>query len=110
EMLPVRREGGVVDSGAAGLMELVRGFAGLAVPAPVAEAVSLRSIHLEASRYRYCTSYVVEGDALDLDALEDELETLGDSVLVVGSEVALRVHVHTDEPDRAVALGTARRT
>jgi dihydroxyacetone kinase-like predicted kinase len=110
EMLPLLREAGVVDSGAAGLMELVRGFAGLAVPAPVAEAVSLQSIHQEPSRYRYCTSYVVEGEALDLDALEDELEAFGDSVLVVGSEAALRVHVHTDDPDRALALGTMRGT
>src|SRR5262249_62011555 len=45
-----------------------------------------------------------------LDAPEDELEAVGDSVPVVGSAAALRVHVHTDEPDRAVGLGAARGT
>ena len=32
------------------------------------------------------------------------LEEIGDSVLVVGDERTLRVHVHTDEPETAVAL------
>jgi len=32
------------------------------------------------------------------------LEELGDSVLVVGDEATLKVHVHTDEPEGAVAL------
>ncbi len=32
------------------------------------------------------------------------LEELGDSVLVVGDEATLKVHVHTDEPETAVTL------
>ena len=42
-------------------------------------------------------------------ALERELERLGDSLLVVGDATALKVHVHTDDPGAALALGTARR-
>jgi uncharacterized protein len=61
----------------------------------------------EPSQYRFCTSFVVEGARLDAGALERELEALGDSVLVVGDAAALRAHVHTDEPERAVALGRA---
>jgi fatty acid kinase len=106
-LLPAAREAGVVDAGAAGLVVLVRGFAGrgeaVAVPAARVESAA----H-EPSRYRYCTSFVVEGEAVDAAALERELESLGDSLLVVGGETALRVHVHTDEPDRAVAFGRAR--
>jgi hypothetical protein len=105
EMMPVLQEAGVVDSGAAGLLELVRGLAGFSsAVAPL--TVSLRSVHLEASRFRYCTSYVVEGSELDAAALEQELDGLGDSLLVVGGPTALRVHVHTDEPERAIAVGS----
>jgi dihydroxyacetone kinase-like predicted kinase len=110
EMLPVLREAGVVDSGAAGLVELVRGFAGFSSASAALQQVSLKSVHLEASLYRYCTSYVVEGEGLDIEALKRDLEPLGDSLLVVGSETALRAHVHTDDPDHAVALGRARGT
>ena len=50
--------------------------------------------------YRYCTSFVVEGEGLDLDALHAELEPLGDSLLVTGDASIAKVHVHTDEPGR----------
>src|SRR5439155_13042579 len=56
------------------------------------------------SRYRYCTNFVVTGDALDSQAVVPLLEEIGDSVLVVGDPKTLKVHVHTDEPDRAVEL------
>jgi len=113
EMLPVLKEAGVVDAGAAGLVEIVRGvhaaLTGEQLPEPPAlEAeLSLDAIHQELSRYRYCTVFVVEGD-LDPAALERELEPLGDSLLVVGDSSALKVHVHTDDPGRALSLAVAR--
>jgi DAK2 domain fusion protein YloV len=110
ELLPVLRDAGVVDAGAAGLVELVRGFAGRAGAAPGPQGVPLESVGHELSEFRFCTSFVVEGAALDAVALRRELEQLGDSVLVVGSETALRIHVHTDEPERAVSYGRAAGT
>jgi DAK2 domain fusion protein YloV len=107
ELLPTLREAGVVDAGALGLVELVRGFAGRS-GAPPPQAAPLESVTHELSRYRFCTSFVVEGEGLDAPALEEELERIGDSVLVVGGETALRVHVHTDEPEHAVSLARAR--
>ena len=107
ELLPTLRDAGVVDAGALGLVELVRGFAGRS-GAPPPQAAPLESVTHELSRYRFCTSFVVEGEGLDAPALEEELERIGDSVLVVGGDTALRVHVHTDEPEHAVSLGRAR--
>ena len=48
-----------------------------------------------------------KGESLDSDALEAELEKIGDSLLVVGDATALKVHVHTDDPGQALTLGTA---
>jgi uncharacterized protein len=117
ELLDVLREAGVVDAGAAGLVEIVRGIAAavagepLPAPQPLEEHdLSVDAIHQELSRYRYCTVFVVEGDGLDADALETELERLGDSLLVVGDEHALKVHVHTDDPGEALSLGVAAGT
>ncbi|MGH2977290.1 MAG: DAK2 domain-containing protein [Gaiellaceae bacterium] len=117
EQLDVLRDAGVVDAGGAGLVELLRGLAGEVTGEAVPEAPETASelaghdaIHLEPSRYRYCTVFVVEGEGLDRDSLEAELERLGDSLLVVGDETALKVHVHTDEPGAALALGTAAGT
>jgi fatty acid kinase len=113
EQLDVLREAGVVDAGGAGLVELLRGLAGAvsgeALPVAPAAVVAPGpdAIHLEPSRYRYCTVFVVEGDALNRDELEAGLERLGDSLVVVGDETALKVHVHTDDPGAALSLGTA---
>ncbi|HST13987.1 MAG TPA: DAK2 domain-containing protein [Gaiellaceae bacterium] len=113
-MLPILTEAGVVDAGAAGLVEIVRGIeatlSGRVLPPPVEHdgGLGLDAIHRELSRYRYCTVFVVEGDNLDSDELERELEQTGDSLLVVGDRTALKVHVHTDDPGRALSLGTAR--
>ncbi|MGZ4332658.1 MAG: DAK2 domain-containing protein [Gaiellaceae bacterium] len=114
EMLPILKEAGVVDAGAAGLVEIVRGLhaalTGEALPpaAELEEHLGFEAIHQELSRFRYCTVFVVEGDALDADELEGELEKLGDSLLVVGDRTALKVHVHTDDPGHALSLGVAR--
>jgi fatty acid kinase len=111
EQLDVLREAGVVDAGGAGLVELVRGLAAaaagetVAAPEP-AEPLAVEAVHQELSRYRYCTTFVVEGDALDAQALEAEVERLGDSLLVVGDRTALKIHVHTDDPGAALSLGT----
>ena len=113
-MLPILTEAGVVDAGAAGLVEIVRGIeaalSGRALPPPDEHdgELGLDAIHQELSRYRYCTVFVVEGENLDTDELETELEQLGDSLLVVGDRTALKVHMHTDDPGRALSLGTAR--
>jgi fatty acid kinase len=113
EQLDVLRQAGVVDAGGAGLVEILRGIAahvrGEPLPeAPVAGgALPLEAVHQEASKYRYCTSFFVEGEGVDPDAFETELVQLGDSLLVVGTPGAVKVHVHTDEPGRALDLGTA---
>jgi dihydroxyacetone kinase-like predicted kinase len=66
----------------------------------------VEAAHQQLSRYRYCTTFVVESEQLDAPALETELEQLGDSLLVVGDPSALKVHVHTDDPGAALSLGT----
>jgi DAK2 domain fusion protein YloV len=111
EQLDVLREAGVVDAGGAGLVELVRGLAAAAAGETVerprtTEPIAVEAVHQALSRYRYCTTFVIEGDALDREALEAELERLGDSLLVVGDSAAVKVHVHTDEPGAALSLGT----
>src|SRR5438876_6912700 len=110
EQLDVLREAGVVDAGAAGLVELLRGIASVVAGQPLpeeppVERASVEAAHQELSRFRYCTTFVIEGE-LDPDALETEYERLGDSLLVVGDEHALKVHVHTDDPAAALAIGT----
>jgi fatty acid kinase len=113
DLLDVLAAAGVVDAGGAGLVEIVRGAVFTATGQPLPEApvaadhLGTEAIHQELSRFRYCTTFVVEGEALDRAAIESRLEPLGDSLLVVGDASTLKVHVHTDDPGVALAVGTA---
>jgi hypothetical protein len=112
DQLQVLKDAGVVDAGGAGLVELVRGVAAAVSGEPIPEAppaeerLSHDAIHQELSQYRYCTVFLIEGQELDRDALEEQLEKLGDSLLVVGDPSAIKVHVHTDDPGAALSIGT----
>src|ERR1700744_4936374 len=101
EQLAVLRESGVVDAGGHGLVLILAGVvAGLrGGGAPLPEVT-----HHEDSRYRYCTNFIVSGEGLDDRSVLPRLEGLGDSVLVVGDEATLKVHVHTARPEAAMAI------
>jgi uncharacterized protein len=111
EQLEALRESGVVDAGGHGLVLILAGVvAGLRgdggeLPEVQHHEPPRRSLpHHEDSRYRYCTNFIVAGSGLGNREYLPRLEKLGDSVLVVGDDVTLKVHVHTDEPETAVAV------
>jgi DAK2 domain fusion protein YloV len=111
EQLEILRESGVVDAGAYGLVVILagvvsglRGDAATPSALPHYTAAADTRPHHEDSRYRYCTNFIVTGAGMDSRAFAPRLEDLGDSVLVVGDEATLKVHVHTDEPEAAMAL------
>jgi uncharacterized protein len=111
EELAILREAGVVDAGAYGLTIILAGciaaLRGRTPPELPHQSPPAESLHLPqhaSSSYRYCTNFAVTGEGLERGRFVPRLEELGDCVLVVGDELTLRVHVHTDEPERAVAL------
>ena len=116
-LLRVLADAGVVDAGGYGLVVLLEGaadgrsdwqtpIATRLEPAPSLEGISYAEEGIEESRFAYCTSFLITGQALEREMLEDELSRLGDSVLVVGDGERLKVHVHTDDPGRVLGLGT----
>src|SRR5215203_1690214 len=111
DQLDVLAEAGVVDAGAHGLVVILAGIvAGLrddadALPdLPHHEPARATRPHHFDSRFRYCTNFIVTGSGLDARSFVPRLEEIGDSVLVVGDEATLKIHVHTDEPEVAVAV------
>jgi fatty acid kinase len=109
ELLPILRDAGVVDAGGYGLTVM---FAGVIAALRGSKAPELahhtpaRITHPEheSTTFRYCTNFAVTGEELDPTSWHEALERFGDSVLVVGDSHTLKVHLHTDEPERATAL------
>jgi DAK2 domain fusion protein YloV len=109
DLLPVLREAGVVDAGGYGVIVILAGVVaalrGDAAPA-LAHHAPARISHPEhaSETYRWCTNFAVSGRGLEAQAFVGALEAIGDSVLVVGDRTTLKVHVHTDDPERAIAV------
>ncbi len=117
ELLPVLRRAGVVDAGAKGFVSLLEGVLLLVRGDPAlvstngevrAEAPephdlgesALASVHAE-ERYRFCTEAMVRGADLPARAaVQADLRERGDSLIVIRMNDVLKVHVHTDEPER----------
>lgn len=110
--LDALREAGVVDAGGLGVTILLEGVAaaltGREPPrAPGGARPRPPAADHPPSRYRYCTSFLVEGRGIDLAGLEAALAPVGDSLLVMGDAARAKVHVHTDAPERAAAAAGA---
>jgi hypothetical protein len=110
--LPILRQANVVDSGAMGLSTLLEGVSlsarGDELPVeeslPISAPVALR---LEPDAYGYCTEFLVRGHGLDFGVIRERLTSLGDSLLVVGEEDLVRVHIHTYQPGQAIDAALA---
>ena len=120
-LLPVLAEAGVVDAGGQGLYVLLEGMLRYLKGEPLDVTVVVgeeqvgrewltvtEQLHeVEESLYGYCTELLIGGKELDPDSIRDRMLELGDSVLVVGDDRMVRVHVHTDDPGAALSQGTA---
>lgn len=53
---------------------------------------------------KYCTELLVKGWNLSPESISDGLDGLGDSLMVVGEDETVKVHVHTDRPGRVLEI------
>jgi DAK2 domain fusion protein YloV len=114
-MLPILRDAGVVDAGGQGLYRLLQGTlqylvsrAPIAPPVELPTAARLSTLVAHADEgFGYETMFLLHslGAPIDIDRLREGLEGLGESVLVAGDSRAVKVHVHNERPDHAIALG-----
>jgi DAK2 domain fusion protein YloV len=110
--LQILREAGVVDAGGYGLQIILEGMLKTLEQAESATAVTVVpkvkaapvGLDLPEGGWGYCTEFLIEGRNLDLERIRNQIELLGNSVLVVGEPELLKVHVHTDDPTRVIAL------
>ena len=118
-LLAILREAGVVDAGGQGLYRLFQGALLHLVGRSPASAARDRSAagagvkpsilvaHADEG-FGYETMFLLQPNGsggLDVDAIRDHLESIGESVLVAGDSRALKIHVHNERPDLVVGYG-----
>jgi DAK2 domain fusion protein YloV len=121
-LLPVLREAGVVDAGGQGIYVLLEGI--LYYLKGELEVMKYRKPELIAAgavgnvrltvrdgeaeeAYGYCTNFLLEGSKLNPDKIRKRLERKGRSVVVVGDENTVRVHIHTYDPGGVIRFATS---
>ena len=113
---PVNKAAGVVDAGAKGLWYLLEGaLAAVEDRSPTIAAAATRSqaapAHAVASEVSswagaYDVQFLVENPSRPIEEIRAEMTKFGaDCVLVVGDESVMKVHVHSLQPDKIVAIG-----
>lgn len=121
EMLPILRQAGVVDSGGQGLVFILEGMlrqlrqgAGQMIvldegPA-AARTQSPQALAAPAGGalpFPYDVQFLLVGHDLDLGAVRQAIERMGDSALVVGDEQTIKVHVHVVDPGVPLSYGVS---
>ncbi|MBO5411835.1 MAG: DAK2 domain-containing protein [Clostridia bacterium] len=123
ELLPVLKKAGVVDSGGVGLMTIVKGFLASLTGEEVVENItetetvtnesefgdnsSILSMDLGEIQFAYCTEFFIinmkKSTTLSaIDRLRERLMAIGDSVICIGDLELVKVHVHTNQPGKAL--------
>ena len=122
DLLPVLKDAGVVDSGAAGFIKVVEGMQ-KAINGEILERIDTEKVqtttvnrgsfnaHSEL-KYGYCTEFILQLQHSKVDIAKfdekviiEELEKLGDSIVCIKDEDIVKVHVHTKTPGIVLGIG-----
>ncbi len=120
-LLPVLREAGVVDAGGQGLYTILEGAfrylkgeveqmqfrrPQIIVSNIPLTARSPQMLAADEVPFGYCTEFLLKGEKLKPDKIRAKLEKKGQSLIVVGGESTIRVHIHTLDPGNIVHYAT----
>jgi DAK2 domain fusion protein YloV len=120
-LLKVLREAGVVDAGGQGLYTILDGalrylrgetelmrlrkpqiiVSELPHTAPLPQTVGVDEVP-----YGYCTEFLLKGEKLEPEVIKKKLEKKGESLIVVGDDSAVRIHIHTLDPGTIIRFAT----
>lgn len=116
EQLDVLRKAGVVDAGAKGFVDLIKGMHEYIVHGRIAEKPDLSALQLseplmtaagatEEYAYRYCTECIVTGTDIDRRKLREALADVGDSLVLAGTKRKAKIHIHVNDPSAVFDIG-----
>ena len=123
DMLPALKQAGVVDSGGQGLLTVLKGWRAAyngekveetTVTVGDAATFEFEDDHdaLEEITFKYCTEFIIQdlNDGVtedDINKFRTRLGRIGDSVVCVGDFEFVKVHVHTNDPGKAIQWACA---
>lgn len=113
EMLPTLKEAEVVDAGGQGYLTILEGMMkGLTGEQPttysdleLVKPIQKKQVQQEL-KFAYCTQLLIDlKEDKEIDEIRSDLESYGDSLLVVGTENIAKIHIHTNHPGVILEYG-----
>ncbi len=112
DQLPALKEAGVVDAGGAGFVYFIEGILRFLPDVKVrATAFPRRPTRQKVftpaqivGDNKFCTEFLLESATITVSDLRRMLEPRGESLLVIGAAPTLKVHIHTDKPEKVKEL------
>ncbi|KZL94441.1 DAK2 domain-containing protein [Clostridium magnum] len=119
EMLPVLKKAKVVDAGGMGLLIILQGmYEALQQGMELVEVKEIKETSMESAaknlgeqniKFGYCTEFFIRSNNSDINKFKNNIETMGDSMVVVSDDDIIKVHIHTNDPgwvlSQAIKLG-----
>lgn len=107
-LLPALKKHGVVDAGGQGLIHIMRGMAGTAEASSqsIMKEEEEKNNRAHNTEYIYCTEFLINSPRrTDIASLRTTLSGFGNSTAVAEHSGIIKVHVHTNSPDKALSKG-----
>ena len=122
ELLPVLKKAGVVDAGGKGLCLIFEGMLSVFKENIIIENTVINSENMNQDdvfknaaaefdddiTYTYCTEFIIKRNRTcksNTEKLKSKLLKIGDCVVVVSDDEIIKVHVHTENPGKALQEG-----
>lgn len=120
QQLPELKKAGVVDAGAQGFVNFLQGIHDFIETGSVDElheplteqdsATEPAVQHNTNEEFRYCTECIIKDDQIDHHQLREEINPLGNCVIVAGSSRIAKIHIHTNEPKKIFEIASQHGT
>jgi DegV family protein with EDD domain len=111
QQLEVLAKAGVLDAGAQGFVDMLSGIQEFVELGSITETdlTIIESFEKEVitttnEKYQYCTECIILGENIPRRLLKERLMDLGDSIVLAGTKIKAKVHIHSDEPHKVFTL------
>jgi len=117
DMLPILKQANVVDAGGKGVLLIFEAMlftlkTGEIISSneiseqPTKEKADFSKLSAEDIKFQYCTEFIIMKEKKAVfNKLQALLHSIGDSVVAVDDDEIIKVHVHTNDPGKAISEG-----
>ena len=114
EQMQILKDAGVVDAGAQGFVDLIEGLYHYietgeninpeSIEIHETDSADINIENYDDSNYQFCTECIIEGDSISRKDMKETLTSMGDSFILAGTKSKVKVHIHTDNPNKVFEL------